>query len=48
MCGTKYDEGQFAATLFRMHKKTASKIAVDIVNLHDRLEGYILDSEKFT
>ena len=35
--GTQYDEGSFKATIFGMHKKTAAKIAADIVDLYDRL-----------
>jgi len=41
---TPYDEGSFEATMFRMHRKTASKIAADIVDLHSRLEGFFKDS----
>ena len=41
--GTKYDEGNFEATLFGMHKSTASKIAVEIVNIHEQLVGHIED-----
>ena len=43
---TPYDEGNFEATLFRMRRKTASKIAADIVDLHSRLEGIIKDGYK--
>jgi hypothetical protein len=41
--GTQFDEGSFKATMFRMHKKTAAKIVVDIVELQDRLDGYVKD-----
>jgi hypothetical protein len=41
---TPYDEGSFKATMFRMHRKTASKIAADIVDFHSCLEGFIKDS----
>lgn len=44
--GTPLNEGNVQATLFRMHKKTASKIAADIVNLHSNLEGYFKDGDK--
>lgn len=38
--GTEYDKGSFEATMYRMHKKTASKIASDIVNLYDRFKDF--------
>jgi len=44
---TPFDEGRFEATIFRMHKKTASKIAADIVDLHSRLDGFIKDGYKY-
>ena len=37
------DEGRFKATMHRMHKKSASRIAADVVDLHSRLEGFIED-----
>jgi len=43
---TQFDEGRFEATIFPMHKKTGSKIAADIVDLHSRLDGFIKDGYK--
>lgn len=40
---TIYDEGSFKATMYEMRKKTASKIAADIVELHSKLEGFVDD-----
>lgn len=41
--GTQFDEGSFEATIFGMHKKTAVKIAADLVELNDRLEDAVDD-----
>ena len=41
--GTEYDEGDFEATIFRMHKSTAVKIAKDILEIQSRLEDYVAD-----
>lgn len=43
--GTEYDEGRLKATLYRMHKKTAVKIAKDIVELHSQLEDYFEENK---
>jgi len=37
--GTVYDEGNFSASLFRMHKSTAAKIAKELVELNEGLEA---------
>lgn len=42
--GSEIDEGRFKATMHGMHRKTPVQIVKDIVELHDRLEGYITDS----
>lgn len=39
--GSKYDEGSFEATSYRMQKNTASKIAAEIVSIHERLANHI-------
>jgi hypothetical protein len=41
--GTKYDEGNFEATLYGMRKTKASQIAKDLVSLNDNLNSYISD-----
>ena len=41
--GSEYDEGNFEATIFCMHKQTAVKIATDIVNIRSRLEDHVAD-----
>jgi len=43
---TQFDEGDFEATMHRMRKRSASKIATDIVDLHCRLEGFIKDGDQ--
>lgn len=43
IAGTKYDEGSFAASLYRMRRSTAVRIAVDIIELEDRLQSAIAD-----
>lgn len=40
---TQFDEGHFEATMHGMHRKSASKIAADIVELRSRLYGFIKD-----
>ena len=39
--GSEYDEGNYEATIIRMHKKTAVNIAKDILDIHSRLESYV-------
>ena len=41
--GTEFDEGKLKATMKRMHRKTAVKIAKDIIELHSKLEDYLED-----